>query len=280
MTTVLALGLPELPDPLGKSVLLAAALPTSLDAPSVGPLLDVLADSGEDEPLLVVHRAAQQEQAARVVHLIRSSLELQAVARISSQLSPLGCATVARICAELTGTFQLAGGSVVAAAGWLERQLLVAAWLPTVAKLDQVELSLGHHLQSFVPGSQFVVCLSPERRVDRLGAQALELPRPELLGERPHILLSGDGSLAWMDATVLPAFPGATVVRQPGDAASAQFWGTPKAVEVVGRPDDLEPVAEAVRTRWPASPCRWCGLPSPTGTCGWCAMTPAAAEFG
>jgi len=61
------------------------------------------------------------------VHLIRSSLELQAVARISSQLSHLGCATVARICAELAGTFQLAGGSVVTAAGWLEQQLLVAA---------------------------------------------------------------------------------------------------------------------------------------------------------
>ncbi len=65
----------------------------------------------------MVHLAAQQAQAARVVHLLRSPLELQAVATINSELSPLGAATVAALCAEPTHTFQIPAGSVAAGAG-------------------------------------------------------------------------------------------------------------------------------------------------------------------
>jgi len=65
----------------------------------------------------VVHLTAQQAQAARVVHLLRSPLELQAVATINSELSPLGAATVAALCAEPTHTFQIPAGSVAAGAG-------------------------------------------------------------------------------------------------------------------------------------------------------------------
>jgi hypothetical protein len=76
MTAVLALGLPELPELLDQDVPIVAALPPSLDATDVGPLLDRLTEATDDRPLLVVHLAAQQAQAARVVHLLRSPLEL------------------------------------------------------------------------------------------------------------------------------------------------------------------------------------------------------------
>lgn len=98
-------------------MLIAAALPPSLDATDVGPLLDRLTEATDDRPLLVVHLAAQQAQAARVVHLLRSPLELQAVATINSELSPLGTATVAALYAEPTHTFQIPAGSVAAGAG-------------------------------------------------------------------------------------------------------------------------------------------------------------------
>jgi len=91
-----------------------AALPPSLDATDVGPLLDRLTEATDDRPLLVVHLAAQQAQAACVVHLLRSPLELRAVATINSELSPLGAATVAALCAEPTHTFQIPAGSVAA----------------------------------------------------------------------------------------------------------------------------------------------------------------------
>jgi len=74
-----------------------------------------------------------------------------------------------------------------------------------------------------VPGSQFVAYLAPERRVNRLGPLPAAVPRPELLGDRPRILLSGDGSLAWVDSTLLSGFPGAAVLRLPSDAAGVKF---------------------------------------------------------
>jgi len=119
MTAVLALGLPE---PLDQDGPIVAALPPSLDATDVGPLLDRLTEATDDRPLLVVHLAAQQAQAARVVHLLRSPLELQAVATISSELSPLGAATVAALCAEPTHTFQIPAGSVTAVAADVRRR--------------------------------------------------------------------------------------------------------------------------------------------------------------
>ncbi len=97
-------------------MLIAAALPPSLDATDVGPLLDRLTEATDDRPLLVVHLAAQQAQAACVVHLLRSPLELRAVATINSELSPLGTATVAALYAEPTHTFQIPAGSVAAGA--------------------------------------------------------------------------------------------------------------------------------------------------------------------
>jgi len=107
---------------LDQDVLIAAALPPSLDATDVGPLLDRLTEATDDRPLLVVHLAAQQAQAACVVHLLRSPLELQAVATINSELSPLGTATVAALYAEPTHTFQIPAGSVAAGAADVHRR--------------------------------------------------------------------------------------------------------------------------------------------------------------
>ncbi len=84
MTAVLALGLPE---PLDQDGPIVAALPPSLDATDVGPLLDRLTEATDDRPL-----------------------------------SPLGAATVAALCAEPTHTFQIPAGSVTAVAADVHRR--------------------------------------------------------------------------------------------------------------------------------------------------------------
>ncbi len=48
MTAVLALDLPELPEPLDQDVPIAAALPPSLGVTDVGPLLDRLTEATDD----------------------------------------------------------------------------------------------------------------------------------------------------------------------------------------------------------------------------------------
>lgn len=97
---------------------------------------------------------------------------------------------------------------------------------------------------------------SPDRRVERLGAEPGPIPRPALLGDQPRVLISGAGPAPpWVDQMLLDAFPGAAVARRAGDPASAIFWGTPKAVEVVVRPDDIGALASEIRSSWPAEPC-------------------------
>jgi hypothetical protein len=48
MTAVLALDLPELPEPLDQDVPIVAALPPSLGVTDVGPLLDRLTEATDD----------------------------------------------------------------------------------------------------------------------------------------------------------------------------------------------------------------------------------------
>lgn len=290
MTAVLALGAPDVPGlvtALGGTGEGFAAAPApraaeALDPAVAGPLLSLTASLLTwNECVIVFYPAATAGRAAPMLRMIRGALDTVAVVPVAIGMGPVGTSTLAAVVARLTETEAVTAGSLIAGAGWVERQLLSVAWLPTVAGLDAPAPTMADHLRSYLPGSAFAYQMAPERRLLRVG-RGQEIPRPAWLGPRPVVALGGAAVLpGWVSGTLLPHLNPSVVLRVADGADVAEWWGTPKAVEVSAVPADVTPWAGELAYRFPASPCRWCNLASHTSPCPFCDLAePSDATSG
>lgn len=203
------------------------------------------------------------------VHTVRSLLETDRVAVHVTELPPLAASVQTALAAALA-SFAPTAGALAAALEALEEQLLVLAWVGSVAGLRHPAVSLLHHARSALPWSSFGVGLQPEPFVQPLGRGLEELPLAPL-EESIELLVAPTESadLGWILDEVVPALGGVGVRQIPATLHGAAWWGTSRLVEAVGVPTDLEALADAVMPRR-VVPCRWCGEPIATPPCPFC----------
>jgi len=161
-------------------------------------------------------------------------------------------------------------GALAAALGAVEDQLLVLAWVGSVAGLRHPAVSLLHHARSALPWSSFGVGLQPEAFLQPLarGSEDLPLEPPE---EPIELLVapSESADLDWIVEDVVPALGGVPVRQIPATLHGPAWWGTSRLVEGVGVPTDLGALADSVLPHH-VVPCRWCGEPIAAPPCPFC----------
>jgi hypothetical protein len=244
---------------------------STLDPAVIDPVLERVALLlASHETVIAVYPTASAVRAEAVLSTVRALLDTVAVAAAASRLGPIGMSTLAAVLAQLADTGEVAAGSLVAASAWVESRLLSVAWLPTVTGLDLPGLSMVDHLRSYLPKSAFAVLMSPERRLIRLRGRAAGIELPSLLGLRPVVVVGGAAAPPWVTSGLLPKLnPSAVLSAGPGSEVTA-WWGTPRAIEVAATATDVTAWVIELGARYPAGPCRWCGLWVNGSACPFC----------
>jgi hypothetical protein len=147
----------------------------------------------------------------------------------------------------------------------------VFTWLATVTGLSTPAPTFGQHLASLTPGSAFGVSSFPEPAVHRLHGDGAGVPVPELTRPSRLVVAPHTDRADWILEAVNPALGGLDVRRVEPTPRGPSFWGTPKLVEAVAFPLDVQAlVGELVAALDPWT-CRWCReliARSPCPLCG------------
>jgi hypothetical protein len=97
----------------------------------------------------------------RRMHTVRAALESDRLALVPVDLPPLATSLLAEQLRQLSAT-DLGPGVLAGAARLLSYYLYSGALLGSIAKLDRVDVPVGAHLKSLVPGRNFVALAHPE----------------------------------------------------------------------------------------------------------------------
>ncbi|MCD9142674.1 hypothetical protein [Streptomyces albireticuli] len=205
----------------------------------------------------------------RRLHTIRSVLETDRLALLPVALPPLAVAVLARQLRQLSLS-DLSPGVLASAARLLAHYVYAGAQLPGVGGLDRVDVGLGAHLASLVPGSRFGVLVNPARRLFRVGGGG-EVPAGPGFGTRLTVARArpakGDD---WVLGTLAPHWRVQGVQEAPLPAESGRWWGSRGVVEfaaAIADPTVLYQLVSSVRREQ----CHWCGLELIGDRCAFCA---------
>jgi hypothetical protein len=203
------------------------------------------------------------------VRTIRSLLQTDRVAIHITDLPPLAASVLAALTAALA-PLAVSAGALAGAIDHIADELLVLAWVGSVAGLRHPGVSLLDHARSALPWSSFAVGLQPESFVQPASAGPDELPLAP--PEHPIELLvapEDDADVDWIVEVVAPALGGVGIREIPPTVHGSQWWGTTRLAEMVGVPTSLEALAARTLPR-SVAPCLWCGEPIAAPPCPFC----------
>lgn len=208
--------------------------------------------------VIAILPATRLEPALRRLQVLRSALDGRSrLACCQTELSPLAAGVLVRLAASAA----LAAPSAALLADALpalERELLVAAVLPGVARLRHPRPSFGARLRSLLPGARFLVSREPEPLVAPLHGRRT----PPTLIDDPggEVAVIAAGRLRRTSARELleTAFSGAELDEVEAPAGLAGHWRARQAIEAIAYPTDPEAMARRVLAL-PAAHCPWCG---------------------
>ncbi|MEV4431815.1 hypothetical protein [Streptomyces sp. NPDC049585] len=211
----------------------------------------------------------------RRLHTVRALLESTRVALLPLALPPLAVAVLARQLRQLSLS-DLGPGVLASAARLLTHYVHAGAELPSLTRLDRIDVPLGAHLTSLVPGAHFGVLVHPRRHLLRVGAE----PPPGGPGFPTRLTVARGRprrDADWVTGTLAPHWRVQGIQEiTPLPAASRRWWGTPRAVEfaaAIPDPSVLYQLIASVRREQ----CRWCGLELIGDRCGFCSAPVARA---
>ncbi|MGK5734283.1 hypothetical protein, partial [Streptomyces sp. URMC 124] len=204
----------------------------------------------------------------RRLHGIRAVLESERIALVPVSLPPLAVGVLAAQLRQLSVS-DLSPGVLASAARLLAHYIYAGAQLSSVAGVDRVEVGLGAHLASALPGARFAVLINPGPRLIRIGGDGV----PDGPGFATWMTLARDKPVRgddWVLQTLAPHWhvQGAQETVLPEE--SRRWWGTRRAVEfaaAIPDPSMLYQLVASVRRE----ECHWCGLELIGDRCAFCA---------
>lgn len=224
----------------------------------------------EHKALIALYPAWRPASAHRLIQLARAMLDTDRIAGVPLNLPPLAFSLVADQLAYLSR--HVSPGLLASLAHRLPFEILAGAWVNSVAKLEHIEIDLGKHMRSYLPGTEFMVAATPHPAVHRITAGHPVTPLTYRPAD-PLLMLAAheDGGADWLKSKLAPAVGAASLNFVGAQPLSAEFWGTKKYAEFVafsGHPQALQNTIRAT----PCRPCRWCGEPTALPTCPFCLM--------
>lgn len=202
----------------------------------------------------------------RRVHTVRAALEADRVAIVPVDLPPLAVLLLAEQLRQLAAT-DLGPGVLAGAARLLSHYLHSGALLGSVSRLDRVDVPVGAHLKSLVPGRHFAVLAHPEPHLCEA--------RPDAVPAGPAFVTQlavahGHGvDAGWVTGPLARAWRSRQVREVPLPADSARWWGTGRLVEFTAYIADVGVLYQLV-TSVRRDTCGWCGLAVIGDRCPFC----------
>ncbi|MBT2386482.1 hypothetical protein [Streptomyces sp. ISL-11] len=213
----------------------------------------------------------------RRLHMIRSVLESDRLALLPVALPPLAVGVLARQLRQLSVS-DLSPGVLACAARLLAHYVYAGAQLSSVARLDRVDVGLGTHLASLLPGARFAVLVNPAPRLIKVTDG--EAPEGPGFGTRLTVARAGPAKGEdWVLSTLARRWHVQGVQETALPADSGGWWGARGTVEfaaAIADPTVLYQLVSSVRREQ----CHWCGLELIGDRCAFCAGPLPRTEAG
>ncbi|MFA9431655.1 hypothetical protein [Egicoccus sp. AB-alg2] len=228
--------------------------------------------------------AVLDERAAEPLHArllaVRSAMETTRLVVHTTALPPLGAALLVRALAELDAAGDLPASVLASGVSRLERTVLGAAWLRSVARLQHPAPPLKLHARSYLPRAGFAAVVDDQPRVVRHRGADHPLPLPPLepATDWRVVVGTGLGDVSMVEHTLATVAAGAEIVRVPNRRASATWWGTDDVVELACMPRSPSRLRAAVLGDGGTTTCTWCGEVVAAATCPLCGALCATAS--
>ena len=249
------------------------AWPSQPRRDNVGELLDAIASGIEScGNVVAIIPAWDSEPALQRLETVRSAIAAKSLAVYATEMPPLAGSVLTSLAGAVAGHAESAG-TLYAGLPALERELIIYAWMGSVAGLSKPSPSLAQHAISLWPPSSFGVSLQPHPFIKRLTRKDRSMPFPT--SYRPMCLaVSGHatGVTQWVKEVVAPGLGLPPVKEVEPAAAGPRWWGTSRLVEAVAYPIDVPVVARRMVEGLSRSLCKWCGELIGTDRCPFCAL--------
>lgn len=227
---------------------------------------------------LAIYPSWRAEPVLRRLETARSVIDERRLVLYGTSLPPLAGSVFAALASAVAGSLPSAG-ALIASLPALERELVVMAWLGSVARLRAPSPSVLQHVASWWPRSAFAAFFWPQPTVRRLRRDDRQVPAPTTYRPQCLAIAARDGDDEWVENAVLPAFGSAPVKEVTPTELGPQWWGTGRLIEIVAYPVDVPVTARRISQGLAHAHCRWCGEPVSSSQCPFCRidLTPAGA---
>lgn len=228
--------------------------------------------------VIALYPAWSPEPALQRLETVRSALDTVRLTSYGTPLPPLAGAVLAAL-ASAVSPYISSAGALVTALPALEKELVVIAWLGSVAGLSTPAPSLWQHLVSAWPRSAFGVSFWPEPSVRLLTNKDRSVPVPT--SYRPTMLAvsSHDGDAHWVKEVVGPALGSPPLKKVEPTPLGPKWWGTTKLTEAVAYPVDVPVIARRITEGQRTFLCRWCAEAIACDHCPFCGLETAEASL-
>lgn len=223
--------------------------------------------------VIVLYTSAVDPVLRQRVHAVRSVLESDRIALVETELPPLAHAVLVRQLRQLS-TADLSPGVLAGSIRLLSHYIHAGALLNSVAKLDNVPVSVKAHARSWVPGSKFAVLASPTTQLVKVGGGGDLLNGPEY----STCLTTAAGNLNsdWVSRVLAGHWRVAALESEQLPRESARWWGTSKLIEFAAAIPEISLLYQVICSVQRSS-CYWCGLELIGDHCVFC-LAPAGTN--
>ena len=220
--------------------------------------------------VLAIYPAWDPEPALRRLETVGAVLDTASLALYPTSLPPLAGAVLASLASSAAAHVSSAG-LLHAGLPALEKELVICAWLGSVAGLSRPSPSLAQHILSAAPMTSFGVSLQPREGIRRLTKvdRSMEVPSTH----RPMCLVVAAREAAgasWIDEVIAPGLGSPPVKVVEPTPNGPRWWGTSRLAEAVAYPIDIPVVARRMVKHLRPALCDWCRRPIAAQICPFC----------
>jgi hypothetical protein len=249
------------------------SLPAQPTRDDVALLVDAVERGLEESGnVIAIYPAWDPEPALRRLETVGVALDSQKIATYPTEMAPLAGAVLASL-ASACALHVSSAGLLFAGLPVLEQELIVYAWLNSVARLRTPPVRLRQHVLSWWPQTAFGVCVQPTPAIKRLTKKdhKVDVPttyRPMCLAISPQV----GSDEQWVMDTIAGGMGGPPVKSVPASDHAPKWWGTSRVAEAVAYPIDIPVVARRITQGMNGVLCMWCGEPVATPSCPFCGL--------
>jgi hypothetical protein len=232
----------------------------------------ILSATSSGAHVIAIYPRWDPEPALRRLETANAAVGGASIGLYATALPPLAGAVLASL-ASATAAHVPAAGILHAGLPALEKEMMVYAWLGSVAGLSSPAPTLAQHLMSLSPTTSFGVSVQPDPLIRRLSKSDRSMPVPTTYRPMCLAVASRDATgRRWVEEVIGPGLGSPPFKHVEATPHGPKWWGTSKLAEAVAYPIDVPVVARRISQNLTSTLCRWCGQAIASERCPFCGL--------